>query len=94
MKPKSNAIVRPFFDLVGAAVQNRDATGGIFVFWDCPFEMSELQLMILYLNGQAFDPGFIRQTFWDGPALKHAILFEPEIKVMTPGVMLLHHKSW
>jgi hypothetical protein len=66
----------------------------MFVFGNCPLELADLYLMILYLYGQAFDTGFIRQSFWDGPALEHAILFEPEIKVMTPGVMLLHNKSW
>ena len=93
MEPESDAIGRPFFELVRAVVPNRDASGTIFTLSNRSLESSELQVMILDLNGQTFHAGFFGQAFRDSPALKHAILFEPKIKMMTPRVMFLDNKS-
>ena len=89
MKPESNAIGCPFFELVRALVPNRDAPGTIFAFWNCSLECPEFQVMILDLNRQTFHAGFFGQPFWNSPALEHAVLFEPKIKMMTPRVMFL-----
>jgi len=93
MEPESDAIGRPFFELVRAMVPNRDTPSTIFTLWNCSLECPELQIMILYLNRQTLDTGFFGQPFWDSPALEHAVLFEPKIKMMTPCVMFLDNKS-
>jgi hypothetical protein len=65
----------------------------LFTLWNCSLERPELQIMILYLNRQTLDAGFFGQPFWDSPALEHAVLFEPKIKMMTPRAMFLDNKS-
>jgi len=93
MKPESNAISCPFFELVRALVLNRDAPGTIFAFWNCSLECPEFQVMILDLNRQTFHAGFFGYAFWDSPTLEHSIFFDAEVKVMASGVMFLDNKS-
>jgi len=93
MKPESDAICRPFFELVRTVVPNRDTPGTIFALRNHSLECPELQIMILDLNRQTLHAGFFGQTFWDSPALEHAVFFESEIKMMTSGVVLLDNKS-
>jgi len=93
MKPESDAICNPFFELVRAVVPIRDAPSTIFTLWNCSLKLSELQIMINYLNRQTLDAGFFGRPFWDSPALEHRIFFEAEVKVMASGVMFLDNKS-
>ena len=93
MKRERDAVSRPFFKLIRAVVPNRNAPGTVFAFWNFSLECPEFQIMILYLNRQTLDAGFFGQTFWDSPALEHAVLFESKIKMMTSRVMFLDNKS-
>ena len=50
MEREGDTIGPPFFELIGAVVPNSDAPCTIFTFWNCPLELSEIQVMIFYLN--------------------------------------------
>ena len=49
--------------------------------------------MIGYLDGQAPRSDLFRYSLRHRPALEHAVLFQPEVKVQGPCPMFLNDKS-
>jgi hypothetical protein len=73
-------------------VPNFDAAARYSTSEMFPLKLSEFQGTVLYLNRQTLETCFFGQVFRYSPTLEHAVLFEPKVKVITPRVMLLHHK--
>src|SRR5271165_216432 len=93
MECEGDPIIRPLFDFICTVIPNLNPTFGRFPFQIRFVEWSKLQRMILYLNRQTLETRAFGQAFRDCPALEHAVLLEPKVKVMTSGPMHLDHED-
>jgi len=89
----ADVVVAPLVDVVGAAVPNVDVARSVLPFRDRALEVAEIELVIFDLDCEMADTRSVRQPFRDRPRLEHAILFQPEIKMVRSCMVLLHHES-
>src|SRR5271169_1858436 len=77
------ALVRIAFRSPAPAIPDHHGAAAIFAFRDGAFERVVFDRMILDVNGETFFVGIEAWPARDGPALHHAVKFEPQI-VMQP----------
>jgi hypothetical protein len=62
-------------------------------FGDLALEVAEGEVVIVNLDGEAFDAGVLGNSFGYSPALVYPFLFQAEIEVVRSSMMLLDYKS-
>ncbi len=78
---------------IHAAIPHDDFAGAVLLRRNRAFKRGVLEGVIFGLHRQAFDGGIERRPFGNGPRLEHAIQFEAEVVMQSPGRVLLHHKE-
>ena len=57
------------------------------------FEVTEGEVVVLDLNGEAPEPEVLGNSFGYSPALVYTVFFQAEIEVVRSSMMLLDYKS-
>ena len=75
-----------------AAIPDIDMSGAVLTGWNVAFESRVIERVILDFDRKPpFADGFAR-TFWNRPALQHAIELETKIEMQLAGLVPLDHK--
>src|SRR5262249_53893817 len=79
--------------LPGAAVPDHHRAAAIFTFGDDALELAVFERMVLGHPREALLRRVKARTSGDGPALQHAVMLKPEIKMGAPCRVLLDHEA-
>lgn len=93
MQPDLDAVIFPIQNVIGPGVPHPNFTCAVFTWRDSSLKGGTFQRVVFNLNRQPLDPNRIRQPLRHCPTLEHTILFQTEIKMVRPRVMLLHNES-
>ena len=73
-----------------AAVPDIDTTRTVVAGRNVSRELRVFERMVFGLDRETLDRRIVARTFWHGPALEHAVQFEPEVVMQVARGVTLH----
>src|SRR5437660_7170640 len=75
-----------------AAIPDIDMSGAVLTGWNVAFESRVIERVVLDFDGKPPLADVFARTFWNRPALQHAIELETKIEMQLPRLVPLDHE--